>query len=95
MGKKVVGPEKKVVSPEKKVVDPKQNVSAYLPFPFWNACFPFSDAFSNVRRAHHEDLKAVDIDRSVYKYKPSVDGTVQLHAPYSIQLFGRYNLIDS
>ena len=77
------------MGPEKKVVGPKQNVSAYLPFPFWNACFSFSDAFSNVRRAHHEDLKAV------YKYKPSVDGTVKLHAPYSIQLFGRYNLIDS
>ena len=29
------------------------------------------------------DLKAVDIDRSVYKYKPSVDGTVELHAPYT------------
>jgi hypothetical protein len=67
VGKKVVGPEKKVMGPEKKVVGPKQNVSAYLPFPFWNACFSFSDAFSNVRRAHHEDLKAVDIDRSVYK----------------------------
>ena len=44
-----------------------------------------------------KDLKAVDRsdDRSVYKYKPSVDGTVELHAPYSTQLFGRYNLIDS
>ena len=42
-----------------------------------------------------KDLKVVDIDRSVYKYKPSVHGTVQLHAPYSTQLFGRYNLIDS
>ena len=44
-----------------------------------------------------KDLKAVDRsdDRSVYKYKPSVDGTVELHAPYSTQLFGHYNLIDS
>jgi hypothetical protein len=33
-------------------VGSKQNVSAYFPFPFWNACFSFSEAFSNVRRAH-------------------------------------------
>ena len=32
------------------------------------------------------DLKVVDIDRSVYKYKPSVDGTVELHAPYIVIL---------
>jgi hypothetical protein len=42
-----------------------------------------------------KDLKAVDIDRSVNTYKPSVDETVELQAPYSTQLFGRYNLIDS
>ena len=36
---------------QEKVVGSKQNISVYLPFFFWNACF-FSEASPNVRRAH-------------------------------------------
>jgi hypothetical protein len=63
-------------------------------FPFGMRVFRFL-RLSQMYVERIKDLKVVDIDRSVYKYKPSVDGTVQLHAPYSTQLFGRYNLIDS
>jgi hypothetical protein len=98
-----VGPEKKVVGPEKKVVGPKQKVvgpekKSWVPskmfphiylFPFGMRVFRFL-RLSQMYVERIKDLKAVDIDRSVYKYKPSVDGTVELHAPYSTQLFGRY-----
>ena len=58
-------------------------------FPFGMRVFRFL-RLSQMYVERIKDLKAVDIDRSVYKYKPSVDGTVELHSPYSTQLFGRY-----
>ena len=72
-----MGPEKKSWVPNK-----------MFPHTFGMRVFRFL-RLSQMYVERIKDLKAVDIDRSVYKYKPSVDGTVELHAPYSTQLFGR------
>jgi hypothetical protein len=87
--KKVVGPKQKVVGPEKKSWVPSKMFPHISLFPFGMRVFRFL-RLSQMYVERIKDLKAVDIDRSVYKYKPSVDGTVELHVPYSTQLFGRY-----
>jgi hypothetical protein len=67
------------VGPEKKSWVPSKMFPHIYLFPFGMRVF----RFLRLSQMYVERIKD-------YKYKPSVDGTVELHAPYSTQLFGRY-----
>ena len=70
-----------------KVVGSKQNISIYLPFSLWNACFFSSEAFLNYAQIYIvlERVKAgflISADRFI-----NIITKCQLHAPYSSNIW--------
>ena len=87
------------MGPEK-VVGSKQNISIYLPFSLWNACFFSSEAFPNYAQIYIvlERVKAgflISADRFINIIINNQVWMKQFNfTPHIAQIFGRYNLID-